>query len=217
MCVKYIAVGAVLFALSTPAFAADTPEAAAPILEPCELRVFPTLEAKADTQNGGSAFGLIGALIDEAATKKQDETDGAHLKEALAPPQQVKALSALDLPAALKLSPSNVIFEEPLANLKTSLKSGGRLTASKAACYVELIITENFYTKTPVYGRSLSNRFVLKDFRRGGPKASIQKGRGGTGLKVFPPETTYMTDEATKELQDAFVANLKEFAAAKKR
>jgi hypothetical protein len=187
--------------------------ATAPVeAEQCELRVFPTLEAEAFNSNGGSAFGLVGALIDAAASKGKNESDTVLLKEGLAPPQQVKAFSSFDLAAALRLSPSNVIFEEPLANPKTSLKSGGRLTAANASCYVELVVTQNLYTKSPVVGRSLTNSFILRDFRSGKPKASIRKGRGGNSLKAFPPETTYMTEEAAKDLQDAFVANLKEFA-----
>lgn len=215
--VKYMMLAAYVGAVTNPALASDMPANAPVAAEQCELRVFPTLEAKADTQNGGAAFGLIGALIDAAATEKQDASDGAFLKEALAPPQQVKALSSFDLVSALRLPPSNVIFEEPLANPKTSLKSAGRLTASTASCYVELLVTQNFYTKSPVYGRSLNNRFILKDFRQGKAKASIRKGRGGNGLKVFPPETTYMTEEAEKDLHGAFAANLREFAASIKK
>jgi hypothetical protein len=210
---KYMALAVAVGTVASPVLASDVPAAAPVVAEECELRVFPTLEARADTQNGGAAFGLIGALIDAAATEKQDASDSAFLKEALAPPQQVKALSSFNLVAALRLPPSNVIFEEPLANPKTSLKSAGRLTASTASCYVELLVTQNFYTKSPVYGRSLNNRFILKDFRQGKAKASIRKGRGGNGLKVFPPETTYMTEEAEKDLHGAFAANLREFAA----
>jgi len=181
--------------------------------EQCELRVFPTLQAEAFNSNGGSAFGLVGALIDAAASKKQNDSDTALLKEALAPTQQVKALSSIDVATALKLPPSKVIFEEPLGNPKTSLKSTGRLTASNATCYAELVVTQNLYTKSPVVGKSLTNGFILRDFRSGKPKASIRKGRGGNGLKAFAPETTYMTEEATKDLHETFAANLLEFAA----
>lgn len=211
--VKHIAAGLAFCASSTPAFSVDTPEVVAPVAEECELRVFPTLEAKADTQTVAAGFGLLGALVDAAATEKQDAGDTAFLKEALAPPQQVKALSSFDLVAALRLPPSNVIFEEPLTNPKKSLKSGGRLTASNASCYAELVVTQNLYTKSPVAGRSLSNSFILRDFRSGKPKPSVRKGRGGNGLKAFPPETTYMTEEAEKDLNGAFAANLREFAA----
>lgn len=210
---KHIAASMAFCATLNPVFATDTPDVAAPVAEQCELRVFPTLEAKAETSNGGSAFGLIGALIDAAATKNQDASDAAMLKEGLAPTQQVKALSSFDLAAVLQLPPSNVIFEEPLADLKMSLKSKARLTASEAPCYVELLVTQNLYTKVPLYGRSLNNGFVLRDFRSGKPKPSIRKGRGGNGLKAFPPETTYMTEEAGKDLQETFAANLREFAA----
>lgn len=214
---KYMTLAVAVGAVANPAIASDVPAAAPAAAEQCELRVFPTLEAEAFNSNGGSAFGLVGALIDAAASKKQNDSDTALLKEGLAPPQQVKALSSVDLATALRLSPSNVIFEEPLANPKTSLKSAGRLTASNASCYAELVVTQSLYTKSPVVGRSLTNSFTLRDFRSGKPKPSTRKGRGGNGLKVFPPETTYMTEEAAKDLQETFTANLREFAASLKK
>lgn len=210
---KYVTLAVAVGAVANPSFASDLPATAPVPAEQCELRVFPTLQAEAFNSHGGSAFGLVGALIDAAASKKQNDSDTALLKEGLAPPQQVKALSGVDLATALRLSPSNVIFEEPLANPKTSLKSGGRLTASNASCYVEMVVTQNLYTKSPVVGRSLTNSFTLRDFRSGKPKPSTRKGRGGNALKAFPPETTYMTEEAGKDLQETFIANLREFAA----
>lgn len=215
--IKYMTLAVAVGAVANPVLASDVPAAAPVVAGQCELRVFPTLQAEAFNSNGGSAFGLVGALIDAAASKKQNDSDTALLKEGLAPPQQVKALSSVDLAMALRLSPSNVIFEEPLANPKSSLKSGGRLTASNASCYAELVVTENLYTKSPVAGRSLANGFILRDFRSGKPKPSIRKGRGGNGLKAFPPETTYMTEEAGKDLQETFAANLLEFAAKIKK
>lgn len=215
--VKYITLAVAAGAATNPVFASDIPAAASVAAEQCELRVFPTLEASAYTQNGGAAFGLIGVLVDAAMTEKKNASDAAFLKEGLAPPQQAKALSSFDLLAALRLPPSNVIFEQPLTNPKTSLKSTGRLTASNASCYVELLVTQNFYTKSPFKGGALSNGFILKDFRQGKAKASIRKGRGGNGLKAFPPETTYMTEEATKDLHETFVANLREFSAKIKK
>lgn len=179
----------------------------------CELRVFPTLEAEADTQTLMVGFGAFGAIADAAATKKQDANEGTYLREALSPPKQVKVLSNLDLAATLKLPSSNVIFETPLSDAKKSLKSKQKLTGSSASCYVELVITVNAYTKSPIYGRSLKNEFIIRDFRKDSTKALVYKGSGGTGLKVFPPETTYMTKEAENELQTAFAANVAEFAA----
>lgn len=102
--------------LVSAAAAAEAPQ--------CELRVFPTLEAGADTRTLVGSFGLIGALVDAAATEKQDAIDGAYLKEALAPPQQVKALSSFDLVGALKLPSSNVVFEEPLPKKSLNLSKG---------------------------------------------------------------------------------------------
>lgn len=215
--VKYMSLAVAVGVAANPVFASDIPVTAPVAAEKCELRVFPTLEGNASTQNGGAAFGVIGALIDAAMTEEKNATDAAFLKEGLAPPQQAKALSSFDLSEALRLPPSDVIFEEPLANPKTSLKSAGRLTASNVSCYVELLVTHNLFTKSPFKGGALSNGFILKDFRRGKTKASIRKGRGGDPLKAFPPETTYMTEDAGKDLQETFAANLREFAATIKK
>jgi hypothetical protein len=220
---KRMTLAVALGAAANPVFASDIPVAAPVAAEKCELRVFPTLEAGADTRTLVGSFGLIGALVDAAATEKQDATDGAYLKEALAPPQQVKALSSFDLVGALKLPSSNVVFEEPLP--KKSLNSKQRLTGSTVNCYFELVITKNQYMKEPLRGGSLSNSFVLRDFREVKPRAGVHagrvgkvhKGHGDTGLKVFPPETTYMTEEAEKELHGAFAANVREFAAKIKK
>ena len=68
--------------------------------------------------------------------------------------------------------------------------------SSTAPCYYELIITQNFYKKAAIYGRSLNNRFVFKDFNGGKAAAKLVKGRGGNGLSHFPPKTTDETEAA---------------------
>jgi hypothetical protein len=64
-----------------------------------------------------------------------------------------------------------------------------------------------------MYGRSLNNRFIFKDFRTGKTSAKLVKGRGGNGLKSFPPKTTDETEAAELDLRTAFAKNFTEFAA----
>jgi hypothetical protein len=206
------AAAAMVVALSASATAQDTP-ATAPTADPsCELHVFPSLEGKAMTTGWLSGFGAIGAIADAAKNKNRNISEAEYLKEALGPRLQVQALKGIDLPAQLKLPPSKVVYETPIADRKITTKATTRLTSSTAPCYAELIVTQNFYTKKAIYGRSLNNRFIFKDFRTGKDKAALIKGRGGNGLSSFPPKTTDETEAAETDLRNAFSKNFVEFA-----
>lgn len=187
--------------------------AQAPVAAPaCELHVFPTLEGQAVTTSLLSGFGVVGAIADAAAHKNRNVNDAAYLKEALGPQMQMDAIKSLDVVQALKLPPSQVFFDTPIADRKITTKAGTRLTRSTAPCYAELIITQNLYQKKAIYGRSLNNRFVFKDFRGGKTQTALVKGRGGNGLNHFPPNTEAEADAAEQDLRTAFAANFTEFA-----
>lgn len=198
---------------AAPAASATT-EVTAPAAPACELHVFPTIEGQAQTTGWLSGFGAIGAIADASANKNRNVGDAAYLKEALGPAMQVEALKAIDLATALKLPASQIVFETPIADRNVTTKAGNRLSTSTAPCYVELIITQNLYTKRPIYGRALNNRFIVKDFRTGKTKTELKKGRGGNGLTLFPPKTTEEADAAEKELREVFTKNFLEFAGA---
>lgn len=178
----------------------------------CELHVFPTLEGQAMTTGWLSGFGIVGAVADAASNKNRNISEADYLKEALGPQMQIDALNSINLVEALSLPPSQIIFETPIADRKITTKAATRLSTSKAPCYVELVITQNFYTKKAIYGRSLNNRFIVKDFRTGKDKAALVKGRGGNGLSFFPPKTTDETEAAENELREVFVKNFLEYA-----
>lgn len=194
------------------ALAQDTAAPSATAAPACELHVYPTLEGQAMTTGWLSGFGMIGAIADASANKNRNIGDAAYLKEALGPNMQVEAMKGIDLVSLLKLDPSQVIFETPIADRKITTKADARLSTSTAPCYVELLITQNFYKKAAIYGRSLNNRYIFKDFRTGKTKTVLVKGRGGNGLSLFPPKTTDEAPAAEKELRDVFVKNLTEFA-----
>jgi hypothetical protein len=178
----------------------------------CELHVFPTLEGQALTTGLLAGFGVIGAIADASANKDRNISEAEYLKEALGPRLQVEALKSVDLVSALKLPASQIIYETPIADRNITTKATNRLSGSTAPCYVELVVTQNFYTKKAIYGRSLNNRFVFKDFRDGKTKAALVKGRGGNGLSNFPPKTTDETEAAERELREVFAKNFNEFA-----
>jgi len=200
-------------AMAAPAeaVAAQSAVAAAPAPS-CELHVFPTLEGQAMTTGWLAGFGIIGALADASANKNRNIGDAAYLKEALGPKMQMEALKSIDLVQTLGLEPSQVIFEAPVADRKVSTEATARLSESKAPCYVELLITQNLYRKAAMYGRSLNNRYILKDFRTGKTSAVLVKGRGGNGLKLFPPKTEQEAPAAEQELKEVFVKNFIEFS-----
>jgi hypothetical protein len=205
------AISIAAFALAcaaTPAAAQD----AAPAAQ-CELHVFPTLEGQAMTTGWLSGLGVVGAVADAAANKDRNINEAEYLRDALGPQFQVAALQQIDLVKELGLPPSQIFYETPIADRKITTKARTRLTASAAPCYAELIITQNFYRKAAIYGRSLNNRYVFKDFRDGKTETNLVKGRGGNGLELFPPKTTDETEAAEQDLREAFTKNFIEFAA----
>ena len=216
-----LAVAAITLALGQPASAqsaAGTQVTAAPQAgegtagPACELHVFPTLEGQALTTGWLVGFGVVGAVADAASNRDRNVNETEYLKEALGPRLQVQALGSVDMIAALKLPPSKIVYEAPISDRNVTTKATKRLSSSTAACYSELIVTQNFYTKRAIYGRSLNNRFVFKDFRGGKPDAKLVKGRGGSGLTSFPPKTTDETEAAEKDLREAFSKNFLEFS-----
>lgn len=196
--------------LAQDAGAEATATAAAPT---CELRVFPTLEGQAQTTSMLSGFGIVGAIADAAKNKNRNQSEGEYLKEALGPQFQIRALKSIDLVKELNLPEgTTIMFEEPIEDRGITTKTKARLTQSTAPCYAELLVTQNLYQKKAIYGRSLNNRFIFKDFRTGLTETDMIKGRGGNGLEHFPPTSTDDTEAADADLLKAFTANFLEYS-----
>lgn len=182
--------------------------------EACELHVFPTLEGQAQSTGWLSGLGVIGAVADAAGHQDENVSDADYLRDALGPRFQVAAFQSIDVPAALGLpAGTEVIYETPIADRDITTEVQTRLSDSTAACYAELIVTQNFYLKRAIYGRSLNNRFIFKDFRNGVTEARMIRGRGGNGLSMFPPETPADREAADADLRQAFLLNFNEYAA----
>lgn len=182
--------------------------------EACELHVFPTLEGQAQTTGWLSGLGVVGAVADAAGHGDENMSDADYLREALGPRFQVEAFQSIDLVGTLNMpAGTEVIYETPIADRDITTEVKTRLTDSTAPCYAELIVTQNFYLKRAIYGRSLNNRFIFKDFRNGVREAEMVRGRGGNGLSMFPPETPEGREAANADLRQAFLANFNEYAA----
>lgn len=205
--------------MAAPVDSVPTPPPAAVAASPappavCELRVFPTLEGQAQSSGWLSGFGIVGAVADAAANANRNVSDADYLRDALGPQFQVSAFQSIDLVAALNLpAGTQVTYEQPIADRDITTEVRTRLTQSTHACYAELIVTQNLYLKRPIYGRSLNNRFIYKDFRNGVSQAQMVRGRGGNGLTQFPPETPEQREAADADLRQAFLANFNEYAA----
>ncbi|MEP0393050.1 MAG: hypothetical protein ABJ205_03715 [Erythrobacter sp.] len=179
----------------------------------CSLHVFPTTEGQAQTSGLLSGLGIVGAVADTAVNADRNVSDADYLKNALGPRFQVDAFSTIDVPAAVGLPEgTEVIFETPISDRDITTKVKTRLTESTDECYAELIVTQNAYFKRMIYGRSLNNRFIFKDFRGGLEKTKMIKGRGGNGLSHFPPKTAEERVAADADLRQAFLANFQEYA-----
>ena len=182
--------------------------------EACELHVFPTLEGQAQSTSWLSGLGVIGAVADAAGHEDENVSDADYLRDALGPRFQVEAFQSIDLVEALNLpAGTEVVYETPIADRDITTEVKTRLTDSTATCYAELIVTQNLYLKRAIYGRSLNNRFIFKDFRNGVREAEMVRGRGGNGLSMFPPETPEGREAADADLRQAFLANFNEYAA----
>ncbi|MXO66517.1 hypothetical protein [Altericroceibacterium endophyticum] len=179
----------------------------------CELHVFPTTEGQAQTTSLLSGMGVLGAVADAASHKGKNVSDAEYLRDALGPQMQMEALQSVDLPAELSMpADTQIVYETPIADRKITTKAKTRLSDSSAPCYAELVITQNLYQKKMIYGRSLNNRFIFKDFRDGVQKAKLVKGRGGNGLSHFPPENEDGIEAADADLREAFVKNFLEYS-----
>lgn len=197
-------------ATAVPMPAVATPVATAPS---CELHVYPTLEGQAITTGWLVGFGVVGAVADAAANKDRNVSEAEYLKNALGPQFQVTALQTIDLVRELKLPAGTAIsFETPISDRGITTKVKTRLSPSMAPCYAELIVTQNLYRKAAIYGRSLNNRFIFKDFRGGKNQTDLRKGRGGNGLSQFPPESTADRAAADADLRNAFTKNFLEYS-----
>lgn len=211
-------------ALSTSAFAQESatadeyvlstkgllPEVAA---DGCELHIWPAERMNSSTSSLLSGFGLVGALLDAEVQSGKDASNKTLIASALDSPSQLDALQELDLRTLLPLTPGTTIVrhEQPL-DRKTMNKVKTRRAVSASECYSELIVADVLYEKAPLYGRSLSTLFMVRQFGNDEKIDAQFKAWGGSGLKLFPPKEGEDAIAAVDELVSVYKANFEEFA-----
>ena len=194
---------------------ADAPQAAAapvtaeaPGSAPqCELHVWPAERFQAMTTGW-----LGGGLLDAAIHAEGDKARRSHLASALDSEGQLASLQKLDLVSLLQLPPSKIVTHAEALDRKTVNKIKTRRAASTAPCYSELIVTDVFYQKAAMWGRSLRTSFMLRQFPAGAAEPTIRKTTGGNGLKIFPAKAGEDTTAADAELVTIFQKNFTEAA-----
>ncbi len=180
--------------------------AAAPAPQ-CELHVWPAERFQAMTTGW-----LGGGLLDAAIHAEGDKARRSHLASALDSEGQLISLQKLDLVSLLRLPPSKIVTHAEALDRKTVNKIKTRRSDSTASCYSELIVTDVFYQKAAMWGRSLRTGFMLRQFPAGAAEPTIRKTTGGNGLKIFPAKEGEDTTAADAELVGIFQKNFTEAA-----
>jgi hypothetical protein len=183
------------------------PVAAAAPAPQCELHVWPAERFQAMTTGW-----LGGGLLDAALHADGDKARRSHLASALDSEGQLSSLQKLDLVSLLRLPPSKIMTHSEALDRKTVNKIKTRRSDSTAPCYSELIVTDVFYQKAAMWGRSLRTSFMLRQFPNGAAEPTIRKTTGGNGLKIFPAKEGEDTTAADAELVTIFQKNFTEAA-----
>ena len=190
-----------------PMSVAPTPVAAAAPAPQCELHVWPAERFQAMTTGW-----LGGGLLDAAIHAEGDKARRSHLASALDSEGQLNSLQKLDLVALLQLPPSKIVTHAEALDRKTINKIKTRRSDSTSPCYSELIVTDVFYQKAAMWGRSLRTSFMFRQFPAGAAEPTIRKTTGGNGLKIFPAKEGEDTTAADAELVGIFQKNFTEAA-----
>lgn len=171
----------------------------------CELHVWPSNGLRS-VYHGW----LHGGIVDGAVTGR----DGYPPVPAdpLTAGRQVDLLEAAGLDDILG-RPDYVVVVHPEPLTSTAIRqSQSRMAASPSSCYSELILEDVFFQEDIVNGGSLKSLTRFRDF---GPGNGPPKQFGTwtrTPLKFFPPKEPRLNQAALNELDEAFRANLVDFA-----
>ena len=112
----------------------------------------------------------------------------------------------------LHLPPSKVVPHAEALDRKTINKVVTRRSNSTAPCYAELMVTDVFYQKAAIWGKSLRTSFMLRNFTANPSKPLVKRTTGGNGLKIFPAKEGEDTTTADAELVSVFQKDFTEAA-----
>lgn len=200
-----IALACVLPGASAGAQVAEALQPPAPVSDAaCELHVWPAGDIKAVTQ---------GWVLNNTVNQDFNLAKGGFAKpQTLTPDRQVALLKAIDLPGLLKLPAQQVVtHNEPLTRAQAAAQT--RNAPSTSPCYTEFVVSQLFYDRAPIAGKSLKTMIVYRTF---GDAAEVQATFATwaeTGLVIFPAKTPEQAGAAEAELESAYQTNMREFAS----
>ena len=175
----------------------------------CELHVWPAARVTAITNGAGAMFGLVGGLIDAASHADQNKRDKAFITAALDPSAQARALREMDLPKTLNLPQGAVITHDE--GIELSGQKTGRLTASSAPCYYDVVISQLLYVKTATT-KGKMRAFILVRGANGTNQTIDYKDSANHALDVKLPKEGEDASSASLALIAAFKADVAEFS-----
>jgi len=175
----------------------------------CELHIWPAARVSAVTQGAGSAFGLIGALVDAAAHADQNKRDTAFITGALDAKAQARLLRAMDLPTLLHLPPSQVIVHDEGIDIKED--DPKRLSNSTAVCYSEFVVRGLMYFKNVAYSGQMRTFLEVRKFDGAALKIDFRDSKH-ENLEVKLPKEGEDTGPATDALLSALRGDVAFFA-----
>lgn len=196
----------------------------------CELHVWPTNNYIGFNSGLLSGFGIVGALVDEAAHENRVKSVKDLMRDYLGPEIQLAELEKVGYRTVLGKQDYRLIIQEPtpfnedlkgnpelkakVKVINAKIKSGERLTDSKAPCYAEFLILNVFYHKAMMYGSNLFVGTLFRDYSGGGAPR-VSSGAVKNPLEDFPPKSPDMVEKAQAELRDAFGRDFVEWSEKK--
>jgi len=178
----------------------------------CEIHIWPAERFTARTTGWLLGFGVIGGMADASVHATGDAARRGNLASAWESENQTELLASMDLVKLLNAQPATIIRHNEPLDRKTVTKIMERRAQSTSPCYSELMVTDIFYQKAGIYGRSLKTLFMYRRFGAAQTKPVIYKGWGGNGLKLFPPKEGEDVQAANGELVSVFKSDFEEFA-----
>ena len=125
---------------------------------------------------------------------------------------QLKMLSALDLPSLLHNPSARIVVHDEPAKRRAVGPTTGRQAPSASPCYMELTVAKNFFNRSGLTDRTLRSMFIFDDCGdQAMPRRSFV-GWGVTSLQIFPAKQLELAQAADDELANAFRANVAQFA-----
>jgi hypothetical protein len=179
----------------------------------CELHIWPAERMQSQSTGWLGGFGMIGAVLDQAASAKANSARQSLIASALDSNGQLDALLTLDLRTSLSRTPGTTLVVHETAPVRNSInKIKTRRSESTALCYSELIVADVLFQKNAILGRSLKTLFMFRDFGNDQKIDKEYKAWGGNGVKLFPPKEGEDAVAALDELVKIYKQNFDEYA-----